>query len=619
MNAVKDLFLIVQNMYLTRWFLWVLAGISLILISIIKLSTSIWLDAQTKPVQIAVWVGLLVGLVLIYSIVILVRRFINQHRNLRQRAEAAEHKEEMTNRQLQAVFRLSQKFVVASNEEEIIELVLHLAVEMAEALGASIVPIDEHGQPIVAINYGDLPAPVYDAWVEYLASPAVRQRCGTCQEFVPLDETCPLLENPLSREVDLYCLPLRRGEREFGILNLYLSRGQGLDEVKKTFLRTIADETALAIESIRLRKREIDTLRQLKTVRRGTDLAGLVKNFLEDVRYTLKADIAWLVINLFEEGSKPLTITSGNIPEEDHGFIEDLMHNMIASVEPVLLGEMAEDSMLPSRVHSLIAVPVINPDEIAIGSILCGNLHNQSFNVRHLAILKTVASQIALVVQNSRLMVDLEFRILMAERTRLAREIHDGLGQTLGYLKLQTAQMQNYLAQGEVERLRQSLRTSAEALRDAYEEARTAIDSLRITSLEAGLTRWLEQTVLEFQENSGVNVDLNDVHETDTLAPEIQAQLIRIVQEALSNIRKHSEATQGWVSCYENSGDLVLEVRDNGRGFTPEDVPAPSRHGLQGMRERAELIGADFQIISCPREGTTVKMRLPLMVGDSIS
>ena len=116
----------------------------------------------------------------------------------------------------------------------------------------------------------------------------------------------------------------------------------------------------------------------------------------------------------------------------------------------------------------------------------------------------------------------------------------------------------------------------------------------------------------EFSENSHLPVHLVHVHEITGLAPEIQAQLIRILQEALSNIRKHAGADQAWVSCYDDHGDLILEVRDDGKGFSPEDVPAASRYGLQGMRERSELIGAEFQIISCPMDGTTVRVRFPL-------
>jgi two-component system, NarL family, nitrate/nitrite sensor histidine kinase NarX len=92
----------------------------------------------------------------------------------------------------------------------------------------------------------------------------------------------------------------------------------------------------------------------------------------------------------------------------------------------------------------------------------------------------------------------------------------------------------------------------------------------------------------------------------------VYAQLIRIVQEALSNVRKHARAQRVWISLRHWNRDLILEIGDDGEGFTPEDVPELTRYGLRGMRERAEFIGADFQIISQPRQGTLVRLRLPL-------
>jgi signal transduction histidine kinase len=102
------------------------------------------------------------------------------------------------------------------------------------------------------------------------------------------------------------------------------------------------------------------------------------------------------------------------------------------------------------------------------------------------------------------------------------------------------------------------------------------------------------------------------------LPPEVHAQLIRIVQEALSNVRKHAHASQVWVSCQLNGADMILEIEDDGEGFCLEDVPGPSQHGLRGMRERAELIGGDFQIIGGPQKGITVRVRLPLETAEKV-
>jgi two-component system nitrate/nitrite sensor histidine kinase NarX len=135
---------------------------------------------------------------------------------------------------------------------------------------------------------------------------------------------------------------------------------------------------------------------------------------------------------------------------------------------------------------------------------------------------------------------------------------------------------------------------------------------LRIWPAEQGLSGWLEQTVEEFRELTGLPVIIEILDVKNDLPPEVHAQLIRIVQEALSNVRKHSQAGQVWIACREDENDLILEIRDNGRGFTPEYASNPSRHGLRGMRERADLIGADYQITSQPNEGTQICLRLPL-------
>jgi two-component system nitrate/nitrite sensor histidine kinase NarX len=114
---------------------------------------------------------------------------------------------------------------------------------------------------------------------------------------------------------------------------------------------------------------------------------------------------------------------------------------------------------------------------------------------------------------------------------------------------------------------------------------------------------------------SGLPVSLDEFPLDEDLPPEFQVQLIRIVQEALSNVRKHACASQAWVSYHQNGQDFIIEVRDNGCGFSLEEIPSVSRYGLQGMRERSELIGADFQVISKINEGTQVRIRVPIPKG----
>lgn len=565
--------------------------------------------------QAVFWSLVLAGSLLILLIGEWVVGLYEQRQHFKLRAEEAERLVAGAYQRLEAIFRISQKFVEASDENEVIELVLNLSVDLVGASGASFVPLDEHGQPMAAVSRGNMPLSALSPWVEYLASPAVRERCKACASHgtLSINNTCPLIKGPFSDTIGLFCLPLQRGEREFGVLNLFIPNADRLDAQTQAFLRAMIDETALALEGVRLRRRELAALRQMQALRQKTDLNALLKNLLENVHQTLESDFALLVVQEAGDCLSKVKLVQGNFPLQADLFLDGVLQGVMASGAPVLLGGVAGDPGSAPGVRSLLAAPLFSEDRSAIGALLVGNRRSEGFHQRQLAFLQTISGQVALIVQNANLMAELEYKTLIQERTRLAREIHDGLAQTLGFLKLQVAQMQNYAARGELERLRQSIHLSYKTLSEAYQDARQAIDGLRIGPSESGLRGWLEQSTREFREASGLTVTLDDENLNYELPPEVHAQLIRIVQEALSNVRKHSKGSQVWVSCHATNGDLWLEVRDNGEGFSAEDLPGFSRHGLRGMRERAELIGADFQVVSRPGKGTIVRVRLPLL------
>jgi signal transduction histidine kinase len=142
-------------------------------------------------------------------------------------------------------------------------------------------------------------------------------------------------------------------------------------------------------------------------------------------------------------------------------------------------------------------------------------------------------------------------------------------------------------------------------------DARQAIDNLRFVPDET-FSAWLERTAADFTTLTGIEVDVSNVCMPHLFSPGVKAQLVRIVQEALTNIRKHAQASEVMLSAFERDEAVILEVRDNGRGFAPEETQPASQYGLRSMRERAESIGADFQIISTSGAGTTVRVRLPI-------
>jgi signal transduction histidine kinase len=211
------------------------------------------------------------------------------------------------------------------------------------------------------------------------------------------------------------------------------------------------------------------------------------------------------------------------------------------------------------------------------------------------------------------LLPQIETRAILGERMRLAREIHDGLAQTLAFLKIEIGRAESMLAQGRSDQAARILKDSSRTIGDAYLDARQAIENLR-RSPDDSLKTWLQQAAQDFEELSGLSVglDLRFVHE---LPANVQVQLIRIVQEALTNIRKHAQAERVRLAAWEDGEELLIEVADDGRGFSPTDLLAASRFGLRGMRERAESVGAEFQVTSHPRGGTTIRLKIPLRVG----
>lgn len=207
----------------------------------------------------------------------------------------------------------------------------------------------------------------------------------------------------------------------------------------------------------------------------------------------------------------------------------------------------------------------------------------------------------------------IETRAILGERTRLAREIHDGLAQTLAFLKIEIGRAEKLLSQGKPEQATRILHDSSLTLSDAYLDARQAIENLRRFP-DDKLESWLRQVGEDFEALTGLRVEVN-LPSLPAIPVNVQVQMIRIVQEALINIRKHAAASHVSLSAWEQDGKVVVEVQDDGRGFALANSIAATRFGLRGMRERAEAAGADFQVASHSGEGTTVRLRVPLCEG----
>jgi len=511
-------------------------------------------------------------------------------------------------RRLEAVFRLNRISVEADDEREMVDLALQLLVELTGARGASFVPLDARGYPLPVVHFGEQPEGKLDDLLEYLASPDVHGRCSTCTRLEAMD-ACPLLAQFSGQRLQIFCFPLTRGEHKLGMLNLYMPKETFWQSDVRGFIQAMADEIALSLDGVRLRRRELTALRQLQQVRAKSGLDGQLTQMLSDVRHALEADYATLLFYELDAEKTARRLVSGAMPEDVTHVVLESLSNVVSADDVLVMDRRVYGQGETLRHISLMAVPLMSQDGDPLGAILVANHRPVSFHARQLTLLQTVGGQIALVIHNAHLMSELEYKSVLAERARLAHEIHDGLAQTLGFLKLQIAQMQRALERNDIDVLDRGIALSYQAVSSAYEDVREAIDDLFMNPAEYQFGGWLQAIAAEFEENTNIPVAVSEPDPEIDPPPEVQIQLIRIIQEALSNIRKHAGARRVEIACQRQGDAVVLEVRDDGCGFAPQDVHDTSQHGLRGMRERAELIGADFQVISRPGEGTTLHIR----------
>ena len=220
-------------------------------------------------------------------------------------------------------------------------------------------------------------------------------------------------------------------------------------------------------------------------------------------------------------------------------------------------------------------------------------------------------------VADASLQTDMQMRIVQAqeaERSRLAQEVHDGPAQALSNAIFQVEYIERVLNE-DVRMAGSELRFLREILRRELGEVRTFISQLRPPLLdELGLDGSIMDAVESMAALTGSPV-ITELHAPgDGLNPTQQTAVLRIVQEALQNVRKHAGSSRTVVSTRLDSTIWILEVTDDGRGFEVSAVAARGRRnfGLQFMRERAELIGAQFEVQSRPGGGTVVRLSIPV-------
>lgn len=362
----------------------------------------------------------------------------------------------------------------------------------------------------------------------------------------------------------------------------------------------------------------------------GLDISGalsldvVLRRVVEQARLLVGARYGAVSV-VEHDGSILSFITSGITPEQraaigppptGHG----LLRVVLEEGEHLRLPDLTKDPRsygFPKNhppMKSLLAVPIPCKGPFRGNLYLTDKTSSAQFDASDQETLERFAVQAALAIDNAHLHEQVADLAIAQERTRIAHEMHDGLAQVLGYVNTKVQAAESYMKREKTEEAGAQLRELATAARQAYSDVRESIVGLRTLpgerqTLEGALrefvARWEEMSKVSASLLIEVGLPLRASHEL---------QLIRIVQESLTNIRKHARASHVNIEIRRTGNALVATIADDGVGFDSVDRGRTEfpRFGLSTMSERATSIGGTLTIDSRPGAGTTVRFEMPL-------
>lgn len=275
-----------------------------------------------------------------------------------------------------------------------------------------------------------------------------------------------------------------------------------------------------------------------------------------------------------------------------------------------LAGDAVASRCRAAGFETAVSIPIVQHERL-MGEVDLFFHQQFTLTAAERSLLEALAAHLAGAMENLRLNALAKEAAVSQERTFLARELHDSIAQSLAFLKIQVHLMREALAQGDEAQARQVLGEIDTGVRDSYGDVRELLVHFRTRASAEDIEPALKTTLRKFEHQSGLRTALKIEGQGMPLAPDLKVQVLHILQEALSNVRKHAHATRVWLDVCQQP-QWRFEVRDDGDGFATGDGSRDETHvGLRIMAERAERIGARLDVLSTEGRGTCVVLELP--------
>ena len=430
--------------------------------------------------------------------------------------------------------------------------------------------------------------------------------------------------NAASNGRHLVSVPLESQDRFFGTLHLLLGEDTGINGDAGGLLSGIGAQIATAVhaaflyEDVLRRERESQALYEIAldiTSFKGGE--GILPSIVERAREMTGGDAAAICLASPDDRGVELAVRSGRSemfrsPEAAWSPLTPVTAYEGQRDRPVHPCPVADGQS--TAIHATLRV-----GRTSIGELCVTSSSRREFTVEDQRLLDTMADLAAIAIQKATLLEKERQVSVLEERERLSREMHDSLAQVLGYLHLKAQDTQRALSRNDVGKVGEELEDMAAVAHEAYADVREAIIGLRASvQPDGGIASTLKDYLAKYSRRAGIHAELQiDGDWRPRFSPEVAVQVVRVVQEALTNVRKHANADWARVCIGREGGDAVIVVEDNGQGFDTERLRQTDvlSFGMRTMRERVERVGGRFVVDSIPGEGTKVHIFLPVNGG----
>jgi len=354
-------------------------------------------------------------------------------------------------------------------------------------------------------------------------------------------------------------------------------------------------------------------------VGKATTLQELTQGFVQRVRAVARADAAALRWS-DESNERYLMLASEGLPqsmlEAEHCVRAGDCHCGTSGTGTALRVIPIRDAH-PARMphcaragfETIVSIPIRLHDRLMGEVDLFFHAQCDATEAER-SLLEALTAHLAAAMENMRLLSLEKEAAVSQERSFIARELHDSIAQSLAFLKIQVQLMQDALNQRDPAQAQNVLLEIDAGVRESYADVRELLVHFRTRASAEDIEPALQTTLRKFEQQTGISATLNMQGNALPLAPDLQIQVLHIVQEALSNVRKHAGATRVWLDVQQHPR-WRFEVRDNGAGFDSASGQDETHVGLRIMAERAQRIGAALEVLSRTGHGTSVILTLP--------